>query len=154
MNYFRPPVAGGAPQPREDQRVQAEALLVNHDLDAAALEIGQARYQVIERINQHSVATAQQLPRQDDELPLCATRGEAADHLEDPHRHLGIISVAHPARVPHLEGKQQPQLILSQPIASPEACQQAPDELRVEDALSGNQAGFDVPVDQYAHVLP
>src|SRR6267378_3926889 len=89
MGYFRAPAAGGAPQPCDDQRVEAKPLLVNDHLDAAAVEFGQAWYRVIERIDQHLVATAQQFPRQDNELALGATHGEATDNLEDPHSHLG-----------------------------------------------------------------
>src|SRR5229473_572546 len=154
MGYFRAPAAGGAPQPCDDQRVEAKPFLVNNHLDAAAVEFGQAWHRVIERIDQHLVATAEQFPRQDNELPLGATHGEATDNVEDPHSHLGTLSVAHPARVPHLESEQQPQLLLHQAIACPETCQQAPDELSVKEALSGDPAGLDIPVDQYPHISP
>src|SRR2546426_9136251 len=44
--------------------------------------------------------------------------------------------------------RSQPQLLLHQAIACPETCQQAPDELGVKEALSGDPAGLEIPVDQ------
>src|SRR2546428_13247958 len=100
------------------------------------------------------VAVAQQFPRRDNELPLGATHGEATDNVEDPHSHLGTLSVAHPTRMPHLESEQQPQLVFRQAVACPETSQQASDELSVKEALSGDQSGLDIPVDQYPHIPP
>src|SRR6266403_1141063 len=149
MGYLRAPAAGLAAQPCDDQRVQAKPFLVDDHLNAAAIEFGQEWHRVIERIDQHLVATAQQISRQDHKLPFGAAYSEAADNVEDAQNHLGIVSVAHPAHVPHLESEQQPQLLLHQTIACPETCQQAPDELTVKEALRGDQARLDILVDQY-----
>src|SRR3989442_12563661 len=45
----------------------------------------------LSRHDQRLVAVAQQFPRQDNELPLGATHGEATDNVEDPHGHLGAL---------------------------------------------------------------
>ena len=63
--------------------------MVDDHLNATASELGQAWHRVIERIDQHLVATAQQFPRQEDELSLGATSCEAADYVENAQRRLG-----------------------------------------------------------------
>src|SRR6266516_1662983 len=63
-----------------------------------------------------------------------------------------VASVAHPARVPHLEGQQEPYLVPRQVVSRPETCQQALDGPDFKDALSCDHARLNVLVNQLPQI--
>jgi len=107
----------------------------------------------LSRHDQHFVTTAQQISRQDDELPLGPTP------IPKPLMTWRIRKVTPGSsqlliqRACHIwEASSSYSLCSARRSPAQKTYQQAPVELSVKEALSGDQAGLDIPIDQYPHI--